>query len=253
MPAPRIAFLTRYPVKGLSPEPLDRVTLTAQAHFPGDRLFAIENGPSGFDASTPVHQPKFKFMVLMRMPTLARIASRYDAATGILSLTCDGERVSGDINTTEGRASLEGWLGTRHAAELRGPPRILAAPAGFRFMDSRSGFVSLLNLASLRSLAARMGRKDIDPVRFRANIGIEGLPPWGEFDLVGKELTIGGARLRVLKRIERCAATHADPGKGLRDLDIVGALLREFGHTDCGIYAEVLEGGDIAMGDTVET
>ncbi len=45
----QIASLYRYPVKGLSPEALDSADLEAGGHFPGDRLFAIENGPSGFD------------------------------------------------------------------------------------------------------------------------------------------------------------------------------------------------------------
>src|SRR3712207_8612823 len=44
---------------------------------------------------------------------------------------------------------------------------------------------------------------------FRGNIHIEGLKPWGEFDLVGKVLTApSGVRLKVTKRIERCAATN---------------------------------------------
>ncbi|WP_204280698.1 MOSC N-terminal beta barrel domain-containing protein, partial [Serratia marcescens] len=68
----RIAALYRYPVKGLSAEPLAEATLTAGGHFPGDRLFAIENGPSGFDPAAPEHQPKTKFLVLARLAALAK-------------------------------------------------------------------------------------------------------------------------------------------------------------------------------------
>jgi hypothetical protein len=42
-----------------------------------------------------------------------------------------------------------------------------------------------------------------------------------------------------------------EPGTGIRDLDIPSALLRTFGHADCGIYAEVTAGGAIASGDPV--
>jgi uncharacterized protein YcbX len=81
---------------------------------------------------------------------------------------------------------------------------------------------------------------------------VEGWPAWGEFDLLGQEIAIGAqARARVVKRIVRCAATNVEPGTGIRDLDIPSALLRTFGHADCGIYAEVTAGGAIAAGDPV--
>lgn len=249
-----VASLARHPVKGLSPEALETVQLTAGAHFPGDRLFAIENGPSGFDAAAPEHQPKFKFIVLMRYPWLAQLQARYDDATGVLSLTRDGlVLAAGDLATGRGRAAIAQFFNTAFAAELRGPAQVLTAPPGFRFMDSRSGFVSLLNLASLRALAAKAGVRTVEPARFRANIVLDGLPPWGEFDLVGRDIRIGGALLRVLKRTERCAATHAHPVTGLRDLDVVGALQRAYGHSDCGVYAKVIEGGVISLGDIAET
>lgn len=252
MPAPSVAFLARHPVKGFTPEALQATTLVAGAHFPGDRLFAIENGPSGFDPAAPEHQPKFKFMVLMRMPALARLQTRFDEETGLFSIHRDGVlEIAGDLTTTAGRTAIETYLSTLHADDLRGPPKVLTGPVGFRFMDSRSGFVSLLNLASVRTIAAKAGRKSIDPARFRANIGIEGLPPWGEFDLVGKTIKIGTATLRVLKRTQRCAATHVDPKVGIRDLDLVGLLQREFGHSDCGVYAEVVESGRVEVGSPV--
>jgi uncharacterized protein YcbX len=43
----------RYPVKGLSPDRLSRTTLVAGQTIPCDRLYAVENGPSGFDPRTP--------------------------------------------------------------------------------------------------------------------------------------------------------------------------------------------------------
>ncbi len=134
-------------------------------------------------------------------------------------------------------------------AELRGPPKVLTAPEGFRFTDFRSGFVSLINLASVEALGGVMGAS-IDPLRFRGNLHIDGLAPWAELDLVGQVLTTSaGVRLKVIKRIPRCAATEVNLETATRDLAIPKALMQTYGHVDCGIYAEVLTGGAIVPGD----
>ena len=68
--------------------------------------------------------------------------------------------------------------------------------------------------------------------------------------LLARILSVGeNARLKVVKRIQRCAATDVDPDTGIRDLTIPRTLLENFDHTDCGVYAEVVTAGDIATGD----
>ena len=57
---------------------------------------------------------------------------------------------------------------------------------------------------------------------------------------------------RAAKRITRCAATNVDPDTGFRDLEVPEALTRHLGHSDCGIYAEIVKGGEIAQGDNIE-
>lgn len=246
----RIAALHRYPVKGLSPEPVARVELATGGYFPGDRLFAIENGPSGFDPAEPRHQPKTRFLMLMRNEALARLRSRYDDASRTLAIESErGEAVRADLSTHAGRLAVEVFLRTCLPRELRGPPKVLEAPDGFRFTDSRRGFVSLINLASVAALEDLVGAP-VDPLRFRGNAHLEGLAPWGEFDLVGRILQApSGLRLKVTKRIERCAATNVDPATGIRDLDIPATLLRRLGHADCGVYAEVVAPGTLARGE----
>jgi uncharacterized protein YcbX len=252
----RVAALYRYPVKGLSPQALDAAELARDGYFPGDRLFALENGPSGFDPLAPEHQPKIKFLMLMRNARLAGLATRYDDETGVLTLRHEGgdeggEAARGDLRAPEGRAAIEAYL-TRLLGEeeIRGPVRLLEAPAGFRFTDSKSGFVSLVNLASVAAIGAAAGRA-IDPLRFRANIYVDGLEAWRETELVGKSLTIGGALLEVLKMTDRCAATGVEPGTGLRDMDLVQTLRAAFGHIDCGVYARMARGGRVAVGDAI--
>ncbi len=248
-----IEAIHRYPIKGLSPEPLREAALTAGGYFPGDRLFAIENGPSGFDPADPVHQPKIKYLMLMRNESLARLKTRYDDATGRLTVTEGGAlRLDIDLAEEADRNALSAFLSAFMPDELRGEPRLLAAPSGYRFTDSRRGFVSLLNLASVAALEAAIG-EPVNPLRFRANLHVAGWPAWQEFEVLGRTLAIGEVRLKVLSRIVRCAATDVDPGTGLRDLSIPipTALMRRFGHADCGIYAEVLAGGRIRPGDTL--
>lgn len=249
----RIASLYRYPVKGLSPERLTSARLDSGAYFPGDRLFAIENGPSGFDPADPVHQPKIRYLMLMRHEALATLKTRFDDDSGDLLIARDGvEVLRASTRTEDGRERLSAFFEDFMPEALRGKPRLLEAPEGYRFTDSRSGFVSIINLASVADLERRMGTA-IDPLRFRGNIMVEGIEPWREIDLAGRELaTATGLRLEVIKRIERCAATNVDPRTGARDLQVPKALMTAFGHVDCGIYCRIITGGRLLEGERLE-
>ena len=110
--------------------------------------------------------------------------------------------------------------------------------------------VSIINLASVAAIETIVGQP-VNPLRFRGNLYVSGWPAWHEFDLLGKELTIGGVRLKVVKRIVRCAAVNVDPVTAERDMNIPQALMQMFDHADCGVYAEVITGGTIAAGDSV--
>jgi uncharacterized protein YcbX len=77
---------------------------------------------------------------------------------------------------------------------------------------------------------------------------VSGWPAWREFDLLGQTIAIGDVRLKVIKRIVRCAATNVEPQTGIRDLQIPNTIMQAFGHMDCGVYAEVVAPGRIAPG-----
>ena len=246
-----VQSIYRYPVKGLSPQALPRVALSPGETLPADRLYAIENGPSAFDPAAPRHQPKMRYLMLMKNERLARLRTRYDDASHTLVVDNEGkEGARGDLRIAEGRATIENFLAKFCADELRGPPRVLAAP-GHSFSDVARKVVSIINLASVAAIENAMGAA-VHPLRFRGNIYVSGWPAWHEFDLVGREIAIGrAARLKIVKRIVRCAATEVDPDTGIRDLPVPNALMRTFGHTDCGIYGEVVAGGEIALGDAI--
>jgi len=249
-PGPRLAALYRYPVKGLTPEPLERAQLTAGETLPFDRAYAIENGPGRFDPQQPRHLPKISFLMLMRDERLATLKTRFDDATETLTILRDGKQVArGQLTTPLGRQLIEQFIAAYMKAELRGPPKIVHA-AGHSFSDVAAKCVHLVNLASVRELERVSGRA-IDPLRFRANLYLEGLDAWAEFDWLDKALHIGGAKLAVFARTTRCEATNVDPESGARDMAVPELLARTWGHSDFGVYAKVVDGGEVVAGSSI--
>jgi len=247
-----VASLYRHPVKGLTPETLGEVQLTAGAYFPRDREYAIEVGPSGFDPDNPKHISKQRFTVLARFPSLARLRTRLDDATGALHIgDAHGFGVEANLATEEGRASIERFLQAFLGEEAPQKLRVLQGPGGHRFMDHPQGFVSVINLASVRSVAQAIGQA-VDPLRFRANIYVDGLKPWAEDDwIAGQAMRLGEAQLTVFKPIVRCIATHVNLDTGARDIDMVAMLREHFERDTLGTYFSIAQGGRVAVGDEV--
>ena len=220
----RVVGLARHPVKGFTPEPLSSVTLRASEHFPGDRLFAVEDGPSGFDPDNPVHISKTAFTVLARLPQVAEVRTRWNEDESTLTASHpDLGEITTDMEGDAGRSMFATWLSAVLGDAVRGPLKVLAGPGGFRFTDSRTGFVSIINLESVRDLEAKLGKR-LDPARFRGNV--------------------------MIKPIVRCTATHVDPQSARTDIDVVKALFDHYGHVQCGIYCRTENGGPVAIGDT---
>jgi uncharacterized protein len=248
--APHVAALYRYPVKGLSAERLESIAVEVGQTIPFDRAYAIANGPGRFDPDQPRHLPKINFLMLMRDERLATLAARFDTDSETLTLLRDGKQVArGQLTTAIGRSLIEQFLAAYMQAELRGPPKIVSA-SDHSFSDVSAKCVHIVNLASVRELERHVGRP-VDPLRFRANLYIDGLEPWVELGWLDKAVAVGGARLSVFMRTQRCAATNVDPANGARDMAIPAALQRGWGHMDFGVYAKVTSGALIATGDAI--
>src|SRR3984893_4667980 len=96
----RIAGLYRYPVKGLSPEPLPSVALGVGQTLPADRRYAIENGPSGFDQAAPAWLPKSQFLMLMRNERLAGLQTHFEDDSHVLTIREHGKiAAQGNLET----------------------------------------------------------------------------------------------------------------------------------------------------------
>ena len=248
--AARVVSLCRYPVKGFGPEMLDEVTLTPGETIPFDRAWAIENGPGRFDPENPQTLPKINFLMLMRNARLAALGCEFDDATRTFTLYRDGHQmVKGALETQIGRNLIEQFIAGYMPGDLRGAPHIVHAP-GHSFSDVADKCLHVVNLASVRELERNVS-KAVDPLRFRANVYVDMGEPWVEFDWVDKSIGLGATRLDVIARTDRCAATEVDPQTGERDLGIPAALQRVWGHQDFGLYARVVEGGTLCVGDAV--
>lgn len=245
----RIVALTRFPVKGMTGEPMDRFDLAAGAGVPGDRCWGFARPGSGFDPDDPRPLPKERFVVLLREAGLARLASRVQ---GDVLEIADGD-VSGRFDLGDPTDRIRAAAFLRERLDLPQAPTLVRSDP-HRFTDvsvvspELMNAVSILSRDSVAAFAADVGAP-VDPRRFRMNVDVEGWLAWAELDAVGAEVTLGGARLRILLRTKRCAATEVNPATAERDLPIPRLLRQRRGHMDMGIYAEVVESGPVRIGD----
>src|ERR1700720_3879428 len=239
--AAAVTAIYRYPVKGLSAERMQRVTLMPGECLPHDRRFAIALGSTLFDPRRPEWLSKIHFIMLMRDEKLAKLQTRFDAESGVLTIAENGRvLVRERMTEAEGCKLVAEFFADFLVNGVNGPLRLVAEPGHF-LADARpkpnattDKYVSLINRATIAALEEAIGAP-VDPIRFRANVYFDGGSAWSEHDWIDSEITLGAARLRVISPITRCAATQVNPATAERDLDIVAALGRAFGHLNMGV------------------
>jgi uncharacterized protein YcbX len=123
---------------------------------------------------------------------------------------------------------------------------------------SDAGPLTLLSRASVDDLAARGGHEgELDPLRFRVNLELEGCEPYEEDGWVGRRIAIGEAVVRITGQIPRCLVTNQDPRTGEKDWDTLRQIAEQrpriggTGGLPFGVYAHVETPGRIAAGDRV--
>lgn len=245
----RLAHIFRHPIKAHGREELASVVLSAGAALPWDRHWAVAHAASKFDAAAPAWTPCPNFQRAARTPALMAITSRFDEATGRLTLAHPELPPLEFDPETEG-ARLIDWLAPI-SPDDRFAPRALVRAPGVAMSDCDYPSLSIQNLASNAALGRHMGR-DLSIHRWRANLWIEGAAAWAEFGWIGQRLRIGAAELELRERIGRCKATTVAPETGLVAGDTLAALREVVGEQDFGVYAVVTKGGRIAAGDPVE-
>ncbi len=248
-----IRALNTFPIKGMSVQSHETIQLSTGENLPLDRSWAIEAGARKFDPVSPAYLPKTAFTQLMSHEKIAALDTRMDVLKGtpVLTINRDDKQVArGDLSTPVGRQIIEQFMAAYMKDELRGSPRIVHAE-GHHFTDVPAKFISILNLASVREVERVVG-KPVDPLRFRANIHIDGAEPWTEFGWLSKRLQVDGLPVfRVAERIKRCAAISVNPQTAERDMNLPRTLMSAFQHEDCGIYASSIADTILAVGQKI--
>lgn len=241
-PVGEVVALSRYPVKSLGGERLDRIGLDLRG-VEGDRLWSVRDrdGKLGSSKSTR----RFR-----RMPGLLELSATYDGAMPVIGFP-DGRSCRGDDETVHAALS-----------EHVGRPVTLAREGAVPHFDE--GPVHLVTTSSLAA-AAIAGEPPVDARRTRANVVVStevwelltsGDPGSGigpgflEDSWVGRRLRVGPVELTVVAPMPRCVML----GMAQAGLSPAPELLRVVTTRNSGalgVVAEVLRGGSVAVGDQV--
>ena len=241
-----LAHICRHPIKSHGREDLMSVMLAAGQGLPYDRHWAVAHDAAKLVAGW---NPCVNFARGAKAPGLMAISAQLNEATSVVTLSHpEKPDLRFRPDDAEDLAEFLDWVRDLNPADRAQPKQIVKA--GIAMTDSDFPSVSIFGLASNRDLSTRMGQ-DLSPYRWRGNLWVDGLAPWAEFDWVGRDVQIGGAVLHVQERIVRCKATSANPATGKIDADTLGALQGGFGHQEFGVYARVVAGGKMALGDRV--
>jgi MOSC domain-containing protein len=251
----RVVGLWRYPVKSMAGEELDGAEVSWHG-LAGDRRWAfIRDGQvcSGFPWLTIRERPE---MALYR-PRFAE-PERPEASVTLVR-TPSGEEL--DVAGPELAAELGGTerlggTGEAGSAGGAGGAAGAGAGAGVRVIRQNRGVFDTfpLSLLSTQTLAGlgRLAGADLTAPRFRPNLLVDA--PGGEFPedgWVGRVLRVGGLRMRVDQRDQRCVMVTIDPVTLERNPAVLRAIATGR-DARLGVYGSTVAPGRVAVGDPVE-
>ncbi len=248
----RVRAIHLSPIKSLGLMSSERATVTPDG-IAGDRAFVLLDG-------------RGEVATMRRYGALAGAGSRFDPDSGRLVVVLpDGSEVSGMVGGDRCEAVLMFGRDVRGTivegpwaealSELAGSPMRLMLVGNGHAQDTYP--MSLLSQASLHELAARSGKSAVaDPRRFRNTLLVDGIAPHEEDEWIGHEVRAGEVVVRVAERDPRCSMTTHNPQTGERDMDTLRMIAdyrsRQDGNICFGVYADVVQPGTVAVGDTVE-
>ena len=258
---PRVVALYRYPVKGLTPESPSTLKILPEGRVAGDRALAFRFADSGL----PPHawSKKYGFAVLVNAPGLARLSARFDDRSRRLRIALGDSVLADEALDDRGRDKLAAAI-ERYVLGLpenplsdhreRVPLQLIGDGVTPRYQDSEQGQITLHSRETVAALGEALHEPELDEVRFRSNIAIEGVEAWTELDWVGRRLRIGQVELEAAKTKVRCLATHANPRTGERDVPVMQTLVSAFGQEQPTLGIGLVTrgaGGEIRVGDAV--
>lgn len=232
----------RHPIKALGRERVAQAHLIPGDGLPGDRIWAVAHNAAKAEGDAWAHC--MNFIRAANSPSLMAVTATLDTASEMVTLR-HPDRPEITLHPERDTASLLEWAAPLVAEGRPAPARVIRADRAMT--DSRKPSLTLANHASHKAVEAQLG-KPLSIHRWRANLWIDGLPAWEEFNWVDHEVTIGTARLHIFQRTTRCRATESNPDTGQRDAETLAALRNGWDHQDFAIKAEVIAPGDIFEG-----
>ena len=248
----QILELWRFPIKGFSGNQIGKATLATGGYFPYDRYFAISTGGPRIASARPgAWFPKAHFLQLMSHEALAEYNCQYltNGATPVLELFHHGRRcVSINPDNNDGRRQFENFISNNFSNHLRGQPRLMKMKDQ-AYSDQSAAFISIASKASLAAFADATSTVPGNH-RFRINIITDADKAFAEDDMIDQTFRCGEALLVVQKPVGRCAAINVDPKTAQRsDHDYVQLMRAKFGHSNLGVFAKVIKGGEVRVGN----
>jgi uncharacterized protein YcbX len=225
----RVAGLWRYPVKSMAAEAMETADVGWHG-LAGDRRWAfIRPGMvhSGFPWLTIRENAE-----MWRYRPWFTEPDRPDA-----SVTMVRTPAGGDLDVTDPALAEELGHGARVLRQTRG------------IFDTAP--LSLITTQTISALKGMVG-SHLDALRFRPNllVGAATGEPFAEDAWVGAVLTVGGVRMRVDKRDQRCVMINVDPATTERNAAVLRAVAQQ--RQAClGVYGTTVQPGRVAVGDAV--
>ncbi len=238
----------RFPVKGIPGHQLEKTELKAGFGIAYDRRYAITNGVE-YKGEWMASR---SFFVNSRVDGMSKFKCKFDEKT-ILLENIDGEKLDFELDDPssleQANQKIVSFLQPVGVKEDLPQPQIIDRGTGsvWDYVDTP---ISFINAESVKALDKKLGT-NLDPLRFRGNFIIAGLPAWEEFSWMGKRIQIGDCILDVHRPIDRCPTPGVNPETGERDVEVTPGLRDHFGHIYCGMYAKVVQDGEVKTGDTI--
>ncbi len=256
----KVTALYRYPVKGFTPEPVEHITVLPGGRVAGDRVlnFRFADAP----AADTAWCRKSHGVVLANTPGLARLHVRFDERSQRLRISSENGILVDESLDEAGRQRAVDAI-TRYVLSLdenplKGQPehlplKLVGDGTTPRYQDNEAGQVTLHSRESLASAAVALRDANLNELRFRHNIVIDGVSAWEEQSWVGGKLRVGNVAFETVAPKVRCLATHANPLTGERDLQVMQTLVKVFAQKEptFGVGMLSAAGGEIRTGDTV--
>jgi len=233
-------------------------------HLARDRADLTMDGPVGDRVFCLVDLSRGRVLRTVENPALLQACARW--TDGLLTVDLPAGQFEGVPLPSGEMLSVDYWGRTAAVESCLGPwSRAYSEHLGYDVVLCRSAnagavvygaSVSVVTTGSMSLLARRLGRR-VESERFRSTFLVDtgDGPPHVEDSWVGRELQVGGARVRVRATVPRCAVVDLGPVTGQRDAPVLRELAdyrQGQGEVRFGVDAVVTRAGQVRVGDPVE-